>query len=63
LSVYLGAPAALAQSGSAAFPADPATEARQSFAKASVSDNGSNSATDEQSTVVPLLNLNLGWSF
>jgi hypothetical protein len=33
------------------------------FAKASVSDNGSNSATDEQSTVVPLLNLNLGWSF
>jgi hypothetical protein len=33
------------------------------FAKASASDNQSHSATAEQSTVVPLLNLNLGWSF
>lgn len=33
------------------------------FAKASASDNQGNSATAEQSTVIPLLNLNLGWSF
>lgn len=33
------------------------------FAKASASDNNGNSGTAEQSTVIPLLNLNLGYSF
>jgi hypothetical protein len=33
------------------------------FVKASANDNAGNSASAEQNSVIPLLNLNLGWSF